>query len=150
VAVGRLVFNPLARRRRRGRPSSLEILDTPIATASLRHIAVGGVVAVELGLALAGFLIGRRTVHFRTRWLVPLQTVLWISTLPYVIATTLRSIFASREVAVETRLAALCVFLLTRLLGASAFTLIDLMSPGSFRASHGPVFSSADDRSRAT
>ena len=128
----------------------MEILDTTIATASLRHIAVGGAVAVGLGLALADFLIGRRTVHFGTRWLVLLQTVLWISTLIYVIATILRAIFASREVAVETRLAALCVFLLTGLLGAFAFTLIDLMSPGSFRASHGPVFAWADERSRTT
>ena len=51
---------------------------------------------------------------------------------------------------VETLLAALCVFLLIGLLGAFAFTLIDLTSPGSFRASHGPVFAWADERSRAT
>ena len=76
--------------------------------------------------------------------------MLSISTLIYVFATILRAIFASREVAVETRLASLCVFLLTGLLGAFAFTLIDLMSPGSFRASHRPVFAWADERSRTT
>ena len=59
---------PLARRRRRGRPSFMEILDTTIATASRRHIAVGGAVAVGLGLALADFLIGRCIVDFGTRW----------------------------------------------------------------------------------
>ncbi len=128
----------------------MEILDTTIATASLRHIAVRGAVAVGLGLALADFLIGRCIVQFGTRWLVLLQTVLWISTLIYVIATIFQAIFASRDVAMETRQAALCVFLLTGLLGAFAFTLIDLMSPGSFRASHGPVFAWADERSRKT
>jgi hypothetical protein len=127
----------------------MEILDTTIATASLRHIAVGGAVAVGLGLAVADFLIGRCTVHFGTRWLVLLQTVLWLSTLIYVIATILRANFASREVTVETLLAALCVFLLIGLFGAFAFTLIDLTQPGSLRASHGPGVVWADERSRA-
>jgi hypothetical protein len=89
-------------------------------------------------------------VHFGARWLVLLQTVLWLSTLIYVIATILRAIFASREVTVETLLAALCVFLLMGLLGAFAFTLIDLTLPGSFQALHGPGVVWADERSRAT
>ena len=106
--------------------------------------------ALGLALALADFLIGRCTSHFGTRWLVLLQTVLWMSTLIYVIATILRAVFASREVTVETLLAALCVFLLIGLFWAFAFTLIDLTSPGSFRASHGPGLVWADERSSAT
>ena len=65
-------------------------------------------------------------------------------------ATILRAIFASREVTVETLLAALCVFLLMGLFWAFAFTLIDLTSPGSFRASQGPGLVWADERSSAT
>jgi len=106
--------------------------------------------AVGLALALADCLIGRCTVQFGTRWLVLLQTVLWMSTLIYVTAAILRAIFASREVTVETLLAALCVLLLMGLFGAFAFTLIDLTFPGSFRASHGPGLVWADERSRAT
>jgi hypothetical protein len=106
--------------------------------------------AVGLALALADCLIGRCTVHFGTRWLVLLQTVLWMSTLIYVIATILRAIFASRDVTVETLLAALCVYLLMGLFGAFNFTLIDQTLPGSFRASHGPGLVWADERSRAT
>ena len=106
--------------------------------------------AVGLALALADCLIGRCTAHSGTRWLVLLQTVLWMSTLIYVTAAILRAIFASREVTVETLLAALCVLLLMGLFGAFAFTLIDLTFPGSFRASHGPGLVWADERSRAT
>ncbi len=106
--------------------------------------------AVGLALALADFLIGRSTVHFGTRWLVLLQAALWMSTLIFVIATILRAIFASREVTVETLLAALCVLLLIGLFGAFAFTLIDLMFPGSFRALHGPGLVWAGERSRTT
>ena len=106
--------------------------------------------AVGLALALADCLIGRCTVHFGTRWLVLLQTVLWMSTLIYVTSAILRAIFASREVTVETLLAALCVLLLMGLFGAFAFTLIDLTFPGSFRASNGPDLVWADERSRTT
>jgi hypothetical protein len=106
--------------------------------------------AVGLALALADFLIGRCTVHFGTRWLVLLQTVLWMSTLIYVTAAILRAIFASREVTVETLLASLCVFLLMGLFGAFAFTLIDLTFPESFRASNGPGLVWANGPSRAT
>ena len=106
--------------------------------------------AVGLALALANFLIGRCTGQFGTRWLILLQTVLWMSTLIYVTATILRAIFASREVTVETLLAALCVFLLIGLFGAFAFNLIDLTFPGSFRASHGPGVVWADEQSRVT
>ena len=47
-------------------------------------------------------------------------------------------------------MAALCVFLLIGLFGAFAFTLTELTLPGTFRASHGPGFAWADERSRAT
>ena len=46
----------------------MESLETTIATASRRHIAVGAAVAVGLGLTLADFLIGRCIVDFGTRW----------------------------------------------------------------------------------
>ncbi len=106
--------------------------------------------AVGLALAPADFLLGRCTINFGARFLVLLQTVLWMSTLVSVMATILRAIFACREVTVETLLAALCVFLLIGLFGAFAFTLIDLTQPGSFRVSHGPGVAWADERSRAT
>ena len=129
----------------------LTLFTGAVLVASLHAARPGGKpMAVGLALALADFLIGRCTVHFGTRWLVLLQTVLWMTTLIYVTATILRVIFASREVTVETLLAALCVFLLIGLLGAFAFTLIDLTFPGSFRASHGPGLVWADERSRAT
>ena len=104
----------------------------------------------RLALAMADFLIGGCTAQFGTGWLFLLQTVLWVLTLIFVIATILRAIFASREVTVETLLASLCVFLLMGLFGAFAFTLIDLTFPGSFRASNGPGLVWADERSRAT
>ena len=106
--------------------------------------------AIGLALALADYLIGRFTSLFGTRWLVLLQTVLWMSTLVYVMATILRAIFASREVTVETLLAALCIFLLMGLFWAFAFTLIDLTSPGSFRASEEPGLVWVDETSSAT
>jgi hypothetical protein len=95
-------------------------------------------VVVGLALALADFLIGRCTAHFGTRWLVLLQAMLGMATLMYVMAMVLRAVFASRDVSVETLLAALCVFLLIGLFGAFAFTLVDLTFPGSFQTSHGP------------
>ena len=129
----------------------LTLFTGTVLVASLHAARPGGrPVAVGLALALADFLIGRCTVHFGTRWLVLLETVLWMSTLIYVIATILRAIFASREVTVETLLAALCVLLLMGLFWAFAFTLIDLTFPGSFRALHGPGLVWADERSRAT
>jgi hypothetical protein len=129
----------------------LTLFTGAVLVASLHAARPGGrPMAVGLALALADFLIGRCTVHFGTRWLVLLQTVLWMATLIYVTAAILRAIFASREVTVETLLAALCVFLLMGLFGAFAFTLIDLTFPGSFRASNGPGLVWADERSRAT
>ena len=129
----------------------LTLFTGAVLVASLHAARPGGkAMAVGLALALADFLIGRCTIHFGTWWLILLQTVLWMSTLIYVTATILRAIFASREVTVETLLAALCVFLLIGLFGAFAFTLIDLTQPGSFRASHGPGVVWADERSRAT
>ena len=129
----------------------LTLFTGAVLVASLHAARPGGrPVAVGFALGLADCLIGRCTAHFGTRWLVLLQTVLWLSTLIYVIATILRANFASREVTVETLLAALCVFLLIGLFGAFAFTLIDLTLPGSFRASHGPGLAWADERSRAT
>jgi hypothetical protein len=136
------------------RPASdavLTLFTGAVLVASLHAARPGGrPMAVGLALALAAFRIGRCTAHFGTRWLVLLQTLLWLTTLIYVIATILRAVFASREVTVETLLAALCVFLLIGLFGAFAFTLIDLTFPGSFRASHGPGLVWADERSRAT
>jgi len=129
----------------------LTLFTGAVLVAGLHAARPGGkAMAVGLALALADFLIGRCTIHFGTRWLILLQTVLWMSTLIYVTATILRAIFASRAVTVETLLAALCVFLLSGLFGAFAFTLIDLTQPGSFRASHGPGVVWADERSRAT
>jgi hypothetical protein len=103
-----------------------------VLVASLHEARPGGrPTPVGLALALADCLIGRCTVHFGTQWLVLLQTVLWMSTLIYVIATILRAIFSIREATVETLLGALCVLLLMGQFGAFAFTLIDLMVSGS-------------------
>jgi hypothetical protein len=127
----------------------LALFTGAVLVASLHAARPGGKsVVVGLALALADFLIGRFTSHFGTRWLVLLETVLWMSTLIYVTATILRAIFESREVTVETLLAALCVFLLIGLFWAFAFTLIELTLPGSFRATHGPGLVWADERSR--
>ncbi len=129
----------------------LRLFTGAILVASLHAARPGGkAMAVGLALAMADFLFGRGAIHFGTRWVVLIQTLLWTSTLIYVTAAILRAIFASREVTVETLLAALCVFLLIGLFGAFAFTLIDLTQPGSFRASHGPGIAWADERSRAT
>ena len=134
-----------------GSDAVLTLFTGAVLVASLHAARPGGKsVAVGLALALADFLVGRCTAQFGTRWLVLLQTVLWMFTLIYVIATILRAIFASLEVTVETLLAALCVFLLMGLLGAFAFTLIDFTLPGSFQALHGPGVVWADERSRAT
>ena len=97
----------------------LTLFTGAVLVASL-HAARPGAkpMAIGLALALADFLIGRCTVHFGMPWLVLLQTVLWTSTLIYVIAAILRAIFASRDVTAETLLAALCVFLLIGLFGA--------------------------------
>jgi hypothetical protein len=128
----------------------LTLFTGAVLVASLHAARPGGKpMAIGLALALADFLIGRCNVHFGARLLVVLQTVLWMSTLIYVIAMILRAVFASREVTVETLLAALCVFLLLGLFGAFAFTFIDQTLPGSFRASHGPGLVWADQRSRA-
>jgi hypothetical protein len=129
----------------------LTLFTGAVLVASLHAARPGGrTMAVGLTLALVDFLVGRIASHFGSRWLVLLQTTLWMVTLVYVLATVLRVIFASREVTVETLLAALCVFLLMGLFGAFAFTLIDLALPGSFRASHGPGLVWADEQSRAT
>jgi hypothetical protein len=129
----------------------LRLFTGAVLVASLHAARPGGKpVVVGLALALADLLIGRCTAHFGTRWLVLLQTVLWMSTLIYVTATILRAIFESREVTVETLLAALCVFLLIGLFWAFAFTLIELTLPGSFRATHGPGLAWADEQSRTT
>jgi hypothetical protein len=135
---------------RPGSDAVLTLFTGAVLVASL-HAARPGrkPVAVGVALALADFLIGRCTAQFGARWLVLLQTALWMCTLIYVIATILRAIFASREVTVDTLLGALCVFLLIGLLGAFAFTFIDQTLPGSFRASHGPCLVWADERSRA-
>ena len=137
-----LIFSPVS-------DAVLTLFTGAVLMAGLHAARPGGKpIAVGLALVLADFLIGRCTGHFGTWWLILLQTVLWMSTLIYVIATILRAIFASREVTVETLLAALCVFLLIGLFGAFAFTLIDLTLPGSFRASHGPGVVWADERLR--
>jgi hypothetical protein len=129
----------------------LTLFTGAVLVASLHAARAGGrPMAVGLALALADFLIGRCTFHFGTRWLVLLETMLWMSTLIYVTATILRAIFASREVTVETLLAALCVFLLIGLFGAFAFTFIELTIPGSFRATHRPGLPWADEQSRTT
>jgi hypothetical protein len=136
------------------RPASdavLALFTGAVLVASL-HAARPGrkPVVVGLALALADFLIGGCTAHFGAWWLLLLQTVLWMATLMYVMVMVLRAVFASREVTVETLLAALCVFLLIGLSGAFAFTLVDLTFPGSFRTSHGRGLVWEDDQSRAT
>jgi hypothetical protein len=129
----------------------LALFTGAVLVASLHAARPGrSPMTIGLALALADFLIGRFTSHFGTWWLVLLHTMLWMSTLVYVMATILRAIFASRAVTVETLLAALCVFLLMGLFWAFAFTLIDLTSQGSFRASHGLGLVWADERSSAT
>src|SRR5208337_130863 len=134
-----------------GSDAVLALFTGAVLVASLHAARPGGSpVVVGLALALADFLIGRCTAHFGTRWLVLLETVFWMSTLIYVTATILRAIFESREVTVETLLAALCVFLLIGLCWAFAFTLIELTLPGSFRATHGPGLAWADEQSRTT
>src|SRR5262249_19795684 len=82
--------------------------------------------------------------------LVLLQTVLCLTTLVYVTATILETIFESEVVTLDTLRAALCVYLVIGLLGAFAFTLIELILPGLFQVAHGPGVDWADDRSRAT
>jgi hypothetical protein len=135
---------------RPGSDAVLTLFTGAVLVASLHAARPGGkAMAVGLALALTDLLIARCTVHSGNPWLVLLQTLLWICTLIYVIAAILRAVFASREVTVETLLAALCVLLLIGLLGAFAFTFIDQTLPGSFRASHGPGLVWADERSRA-
>ena len=129
----------------------LAVFTGAVLVAGLHAAQSGGKpVAVGLALALADFLVGGLTVHFGTHWLILLKTLLWLSTLIFVTATVLRTIFTSREVTVETLLAALCVFLLIGLFWAFVFTFIDLTLPTSFRPSHRVNVSWADEGSRVT
>jgi hypothetical protein len=138
-----LIFSPVSN-------AALTVFTGAVLVAGLHAVRPGGKpMAVGLALAVANFLIGQCADHFGTPGLVLFQTVLWMSTLIYVSTMILRTIFASREVIVETLLAALCVFLLIGLFGAFAFNLINLVHQGSFRASHGPSVVSADEQSRA-
>jgi hypothetical protein len=105
---------------------------------------------IGLAVALADFANGRCAVYLGSRWLVLLQIVLWMSTMIYVTATILPAVFDSREVTLETLLAALCVFRLMGLFRAFVFTLIDLTLPGSFQVTHGSGVVWEDERSRAT
>ena len=85
----------------------LAVFTGSVLLAGLHAARSGGKpVAVGLALALADFLVGRLAIHFGTQWLILLETLLWLSTLIYVTATILRTIFTSREVTVETLLAA--------------------------------------------
>ena len=127
----------------------LAVFTGAVLVAGLHAARPGGKpLAVGLALALADFLAGRLTIHFGTQWLIMLETLLWLSTLIYVTATILRTIFTSRDVTLETLLAALCVFLLIGLFWAFAFTFIDLTLPSSFRPSHRSSVFWADERSR--
>ena len=55
----------------------LTLFTGAVLVASLHAARPGGKpMVVGLALALANFLIGRCTIHFGTRWLVVLQTVL--------------------------------------------------------------------------
>ena len=129
----------------------LAVFTGAVLVAGLHAARSGGKpVAVGLALALADFLVGRLTIHFGTQWLILLETLLWLFTLIYVTAMILRTIFTSRDVTVETLLAALCVFLLIGLFWAFVFTFIDLTLPSSFRPSHRPSVPWADDGSRVT
>jgi hypothetical protein len=131
--------------------AALTLFTGAVLVAGLRAARPGvRPVVVGLALALAEFLIGLCTIHSGSRWFVLLRTVLWMSMLTYVTAMILRVIFASREVTAATLLAALCVFLLIGLLGAFAFTLIDLTQPGSFQALSGRGVGWAEERSRST
>jgi hypothetical protein len=122
-----------------------------VMVASLHAARPGGrAVAVGVALALADFAIGRCTAAFHARGLILLQLLLWIVTLLYVTVTILEAVFESEEVTLETLRASLCVYLLIGVLGAFAFSLIDLVLPGSFLAAHGPRVDWKDDQSRAT
>jgi hypothetical protein len=129
----------------------LTLFTGAVLVASLHAARPGGrAVSFGFALALADFGIGRCAVAFGSRWLVLLQILLWLTTLVYVTATILESVFESQEVTVETLRASLCVYLLIGLIGGFGFALIEFILPGSFQASHGPGVVWADDRSRAT
>jgi hypothetical protein len=97
--------------------------------------------SLRIGLILAAtdLIIGRLVLLEGGRWLVVVQAVLWLGTLLYVTLTILDMVFTSKEVDVDTLLAALCVFLLLGLVWFYVYSALNLVSPGSFRTPAGPL-----------
>ena len=127
----------------------LKLFTGTVLVASVYAARPGGKpMVVGLALALADFLIWRTTFNLDTRWPVLLQTLLWLTTLIYVTATILPGHLRRQGSDRGDPLGVLCVFLLIGLAWAFAFTLMELMFPGSFRASQGPGFAWADEGSK--
>ncbi|WP_165224923.1 hypothetical protein [Aquisphaera insulae] len=107
--------------------------------------------AIVLGLvlAVADFLVGRLALYFDLKWLVFLQSLVWLVTLIYVVITILGVVFRSRSVTEETLGAALCVYLLIGMIAAFAFSVLEIALPGSFASPDGTIFTWTDARSRA-
>lgn len=124
---------------------------TSIVLVTSLHAVRSGWKMLTLGivLALADFVIGRCAAAFPERWLLILQSTLWLATLLFVTTAILESIFEEKAVTIETLQASLCVYLLLGLVGAFMFSLIDLCLPGSFQVSHGPGVDWADSQSRS-
>ena len=96
---------------------------------------------------------GRRSLRIglilaAVRWLVVVQSVLWLATLSYVTVAILDAVFTRPAVDVETLSAALCVYLLLGLVFVYVYALITLAAPASFHSQGIPHVAWTDDRAR--
>jgi hypothetical protein len=122
--------------------SVLLLVSLQAARPGRRSLQIGLVLAaIDLGI---GLLVSLAAV----RWLVVVQSVLWLATLSYVTVAILDAVFTRPAVDVETLEAALCVYLLLGLVFVYVYALIALAAPGSFHSLGVPHVAWTDDRSR--
>lgn len=108
-------------------------------------------VVIGLVLALADFAIGQLVAlgaFGGARWLLLLESALWLLILSFVTTMILAAIFGTRNVTVETLLASLCVYMLQGLLWVFLYTLIQLAAAQSFQSQAGPPLDWSSGNSR--
>jgi hypothetical protein len=121
------------------------LLGTAVLLSGLHAASPGrGSLAVGLVLSATDLLLGRLALALDHRGLLALQSTLWLLTLLYVAGAILEAVFESKHVEVRTLQAALCVYLLIGIIGAFAYTLVELIGPGSFTHLDGSRISWAD------
>ena len=128
----------------------LSVFTGILLVASLHAVQPGSrAVAIGLVLAVLDLLVGQVIVAFESKWLILVDLTLWLVTLVYVTWTIVRAIFDVPDVSLQTLEASLCVYLLIGLIGAFAYSLVELVLPGSFRPVGGPNVVWTNDHLRA-